>query len=81
MISDETEEPKASHMQGGSLEARCLHITVDSNIKVWNLKWEEKDLQKTKTDALQYWTGMFCYEKFRLQLNLQENTPFLWLHN
>lgn len=56
-ISDETEEPKASHMQGGSLEAkdkvlmgdsRCLHITVDSNIKVSNLKWEEKDLQKTK---------------------------------
>lgn len=51
---DETEEPKVSHMQGGSLEAkdkvvmgdsRCLHITVDSNIEVSNLKWEEKDLQ------------------------------------
>lgn len=41
-------------MQGGSLEAkdsvvmgdsRCLHITVDSDIEVSNLKWEEKDLQ------------------------------------
>lgn len=29
-------------------DSRCLHITVDSNIKVSNLKWEEKDLQKTE---------------------------------
>lgn len=62
-------------------DSRCLHITVDSNIKVSNLKWEEKDLQKIKNRCTPILNLYVCYEKIRLQLNLQENTPFLWLHN
>lgn len=44
-------------------DSRCLHITVDSNIKVSNLKWEEKDLQKIKNRCTPILNLYVCYEK------------------